>query len=122
MHGSLHIKVEYPEAVENKKNMLHLEKSMLEIVRHMRAYNNLRKKEFSIKSDIKNKFANILTLVSTIETYIPQEDMKFTNEGYKKEIKNNEIRKKLHKKITEQKKSEIEDKIDDIRSRLAQLG
>jgi hypothetical protein len=122
MHGSIHIKVEYPEAVENKKNMLLVEKSMLEIVKHMRIYDVLRRKEFSIKSQIKKDFAHLITLISAVESHIPGEETSFTNESYKREVRAKEMKVHLQKKVTEQKKSEIENQIEDIRSRLAQLG
>jgi len=122
MHGSIHIKLEYPEAVESKKNMLLLEKSMLQIVKHMRAYDLLRKREFNIKTEIKKNFANLVTLISTIESHIPKEEAEFKQEVYKKEIKAQNLYKKHQKKVTEQKKSEIENQIDEIRAKLAQLG
>ncbi len=122
MHESIHIKVEYPEAIESKRNMLEIEKSMLETVRHMRAYDSLRKREFTIKSSIKKDFAQLSELIHSIESHIPHEEAGFTQEKYKKEIKVKEINKRLHKKITEQKRNEIEDQISDIQAKLAQLG
>ena len=122
MHESIHIKVEYPEAVESKKNMLIVEKGMLEAVRRMRTYDALRKREFAIKLDIKKNFANVITLISAIESHIPREETEFTKEGYKRELKVKEIKKKFQKQIVAQKKSEIENQIEDIRAKLAKLG
>jgi hypothetical protein len=122
MHGNIHIKVEYPEAVGNKKNMLLIEKSLLEIVRHMRVYDILRKKEFLTKTQIKKDFGHLIALISAIEAEIPKGEAEFTREHYKKEVKVKEIKRQMQKKFVEQKKSEIERQIDDIRSRLSQLG
>lgn len=122
MHESIHIKVDYPEAVESKRNMLEAEKSMLEVVKHMRTYDSLRKREFIIKSNIKKDFAQLLSLIYSIEAHIPKEETGFTQEKYKKEIKVKEIKKRLHQKITEQKRNDIEDQISDIQAKLAQLG
>ena len=122
MHGSIHIKVEYPEAVEGKKNMLILQKGMLEIVSHMRAYDNLRKKEFAVKSQIKKDFAELASAISAIESHMPKEESEFTHEHYKKEIRVKEMTKQVKKKQVEQKKNEIERQIDSIRSELSRLG
>jgi hypothetical protein len=122
MHGSIHIKIEYPEAVESKKNMLILEKSMLEIVNHVRAYDNLRKKEFAVKTQIKKSFTELAGAIAAIESHMPREESEFTQEGYKKERKIIEITKHAKKKEVEHKKSEIERQIEDIRSELARLG
>lgn len=122
MHGSIHIKVEYPEAVEGKKNMLILEKGMLEMVNHVRNYDNLRKKEFNIKTQIKKNFAELTGLISAIEANMPREEAEFTKEKYKKEAKVMEMQKHVKKKEVEHKKSEIERQIEDIRSQLARLG
>lgn len=122
MHESIHIKIEYPNAVENKKNMLLLEKSMLGMINRIRNYDALRKREFNIKSKIKKDFTELSNAVSIIESHMPKEEAEFNSESYKKEIKTKEITKQVKKKQTEQKKNQIEKDIDGIRSELARLG
>lgn len=122
MHESIHIKLEYPEAVQSKRSMLEVEKSMLEIVKHMRTYDSLKKREFTIKTSLKKDFEELVRLISAIENHIPREETGFSKEKYKKEIKVKEIKKRLQSKINEQRRDEIEDQIQDIQAKLAQLG
>jgi len=121
-HQSIHIKVDYSEAVENKKNMLLLEKSMLEVVKHIKAYDILRRKEFTLKTQIKRDFAKIISLISEIESVIPKEETHFSKDKLKKEEKIKAITVKKHKAEMQHKKSQIESQIDEIRAKLARLG
>jgi hypothetical protein len=122
MHGNIHIKVEYPEAIESKKNMLILQKSMLEMISRIRNYDNLRKKEFAIKSQIRKNFTELANSISAIEAHMPKQEAGFTNEAYKKEVKIEEMAKHVKKRQIEHKKNEIERQIDDIRAQLSKLG
>jgi phage-related protein len=121
MHGNVHIRVEYPEAVESKKSMLLFEKSTLEVIKHARAYDSLRKREFNIKNQLKNDFAKVISLISEIEAHIPKEDASFTKEHYKKEEKIKSLQKQVQKKKIEQRRDEIQYQIDEIKSKLARL-
>jgi len=127
MASSIHIKLEYPEAVSLKREALLFEESLLKIIGKIRAYNALKKKEFALKSKIRKDLIALKNLVSSIETTLPKEEVKAIGEGYRTEEIKKEIKKETkvlrEEGITKERKmSDIEKQLEEIRAKLARLG
>ena len=67
----VHVGVEYLEAVSAKKEILQSEANLLEIIKKIRTYSQLRKREFILKNRIKKDLAEIKESVNKIEDEIP---------------------------------------------------
>ena len=121
--GSIHIKLEHPEVIDLKRDILLLEKGLLETLLRAKNYTAFRKKEFMIKNDLKKRFDEVAVLITELENMMPKEELhellqgKTPKEVVKKEAK--EHKKKA--KIEDKKKREIEDQIAEIRAKLAIL-
>jgi hypothetical protein len=72
---SVHVKIGYDEAVNAKKEILFVEKDLLEAIKHIRLYNRLRKIEFSLKNKIKKDFLALNNLIASLESSLPKKDI-----------------------------------------------
>lgn len=127
MSGNIHIKLDYPEAVSIKKDALLCEENLLNIVEHIRNYDSLKKKEFVLKTQIKKDLASLKSLVVSLESDLPKEEVKSIGEKYRTEEIRKDLREKKEeskavKKKEEHKLSDVEREIIEIRKRLANLG
>ena len=125
MAGSIHIKVDYPQAVYLKKETLLLEKGLLEIIKHSREYGNLRKKEFIIKTKFKKDMETMQHLVLSIDSQLPKEELREMNLLKLKEERPPKQQKIQKVRITtekERKRDSIEQQINEIQEKLARLS
>ena len=125
MHNSVHIKLEHDEAIELKKNALLLEKDLLEVIKHIRNYNVLRKKEFTLKEGAKKSMAILTKTISSVEADLPREEIRELDQENEpvQELPKKTIKLgKSPKQEFEARNSGIESEIDEIRARLASLG
>ena len=81
---SRHISIERTDAVALKKEVLNSEVSILEILKRLRSYRLLRKKEFVLRTELKAHFATLHTKVnsscSSLPEYFPASvEKKFTS-------------------------------------------
>lgn len=121
MAKNIHVKFEYPEAIAVKKEILLLEKDLLEATVHLKNYEMLKKKEYLLKSGAKKDFAALNTLVMSVEAELPEDESDFEVEKYEKQMEVKEVRKKSEKRVVERKRSEIETELDSIKEKLAAL-
>jgi len=127
MSGNIHIKLDYPEAVSIKKEALLCEENLLNIVEHIRNYDSLKKKEFALKVKIKKDLASLKSLVVSLESDLPKEEVKglgkkYRTEEIRKDIKTKKEEIKETKKKEEHKLTDVEKEIIEIRRRLANLS
>lgn len=132
MAGSVHVKIDYAEAVYLKKEVLLLEKSLLEVIKHSRNYNLLRKREFILKSKVKKDLETTEKTLFSIDSDLPKEELIEMNLIQKKsekplvrEIRGIRPQKQIKERtITEKerKRNDIEMQIQDIQEKLARLG
>lgn len=100
-----HIKFDYEQALDAKKQLLSSEISLLHILKALKAYKDLRKKEFIEKNKLKTNLTSLKNKIKLIKTEFPKpEPMPRTItriKGIKKHTKRtlqqevNEIREKL---------------------------
>jgi hypothetical protein len=122
--GSIHIKLEYPQAISIKRDMLLIEKNFLEALKYIKNYNNLRKKEFIIKNKLKKDLEILGKHLLAIENDLPREEAVDIMKKIPKTGSFKNLTRKIKEKprTLETKKSSIEMQIDEIREKLARLG
>jgi len=122
---SIHLKIDYDEAISMKKDSLNLEKELLQTLVHIRAYDLLRKKEFILKGQIKKDLSTIESSLKQIAEYLPTEELKLIPRKREHRVQS-QIQKPLALKPAvkklDPKQSEVERELEDIKRKLAMLG
>lgn len=116
----IHIKLEYLEAIESRKDILNIEKKLLIIKRIMNNYGSLRTNELNLKLKLHRKIKYLLNNLDSVgETFpkVPSE----------KTIKNPELIKevkipKINTKIQKKPLTDIDVELSDIQAKLRSLG
>jgi hypothetical protein len=103
-----HVKIDRRDALSGKKNLLSAEIDILNIQKKVRNYKVLRKKELSLKSKLKTNFGALKTKLNLFQTSLPKDS------NHPKPQKKQKIIEKAHTK-------DIQDELNDIKSKLAQL-
>lgn len=120
-----HIKLDYGDSLSSKKQLLSSELNILNIIRILKTYKLLKKKEFIERNKLKTNITSLKTKINFILSTFPEQE--------KKEIiKNSQIiPKKIQKtpkvksknvQKTPTKKDQIEKELEDIKSKLAKLS
>lgn len=69
--NAVHIRIEYSDAVCSKKEILQCRASLLEIIKKIRIYLGMRRREFILKNRIKKTLVSIKEPVAKIEGMMP---------------------------------------------------
>jgi len=113
----VHIKFDYEETLNNKKQLLLSQKNMLRLIRILRQYKELRIKELKLKQKLNEKLTTTSKNIKQIEKIFPklkQEKPKKIDEVKKldKIIKNEE---EIHEKTIEEELKQIQKKLSAIK-------
>jgi len=131
--GIVHIGLDYNSALSAKKEILLSETHLLEIIKKMRAYSNLRKREFVLKNRIKKSLLMIGHSMLKIEDELPtaheagiDQESKISH-GIKPYASGPEetIEKIEYKRVKsnqKEKNRKIEDELADIKQKLERLN
>ena len=103
-----HIMFDYEEALSARKNILTTEINLLGILKKIKAYKTLRKKELSSKNSLRIQLGNLRKKIDLIQSFLPKQV----------EIK---IKKKTKKK-TAKEKGDIQEELDKIKRKLEKLS
>jgi len=118
----VHVKLEYGEAFEGKRDILSSEVCFLEIARNIRRYNLLRQEELKRKLRIYKKIREINSSINKLKQILPKVRIP---EIVRRETGENEME-KLQKSIIKTKqraeKNNIESQIQEIQDKLKQLA
>jgi hypothetical protein len=71
----IHVKFEYPEAVESKKEILSFEMNLLETLQTLKNYNLLRKEEFALKLKLHRKIKSLLAEIKSLQKTLPKVEL-----------------------------------------------
>jgi len=105
-----HIKLSHVEAIFAKKELLHSELDILNVLRKFKNYKLLRKKETATRNKIKTTLTSLRAKASVIQSSFPAEEAK--------KVK----RTKPHERKRESQGHQgIQNELEEIRSKLAQL-
>jgi hypothetical protein len=109
-----HVKLNHGEALDAKKQLLSSEMSMLQIIKRMRNYKLLRKKEFTNRNHLKTNISAVRTKINLIFSTFPEE------EKVSKIIRMDS--KKISKEEKDGKESRsLQRELEDIQRKLRQL-
>ena len=121
MNSNIHLKLDYIESVNSKKEILFSEKNILGVMKHIRSYNALRKEENVVKNNIKMNITELKKEIEKIETLMPK-DVNLHHKKEETEIKHIELTHKNTKvKPHKEVKSQIEQELEEIEAKLARL-
>jgi len=108
-----HIQLDFREAIETKKQILHSQLNILQSLKKIRTYNTLRKKEYRLKNEFKSKISSLKLNVNSLLITLP--DVQELEEKFTKKIS-----KEIVKEPRETK--ELQKELEDIKKKLEKLG
>lgn len=115
----IHIKLEYPEAVQSKKDILSSQRDLIELLKTIKRYTLLRKEELNIKLKIYKKIKELKTNLGNLHQIIPKikipEILKKGAEETKEEFKESKKKKEPYDR-------DLESQLEEIQERLKRLG
>jgi len=104
-----HVRINFEEALNAKKQMLASEMNILQIVKRLKQYQILRKRELATKTKLKLALANLNTKIDLIQSTFP-------DEGNQPKVD------KRKRRITKEERKNFQEELDDIRDKLAKLS
>lgn len=108
-----HVRIDYENALESKKQMLSSEINLLHVLNNIRTYKQLRKKEISIKSNLRTNISQLRSKLSLIESTFPERKIVGSKViRLKKEIKTKEDK---------AKDRDFQNQLDEIKMKLSRL-
>ncbi len=120
----VHIKVDYDEAVQSKKDILASERDFLRIIKRIKRYKLLRSEELSNRIKIQNKLKELNLNITKINQIFPKvklpDILKKKEEAKKKEIKEEKQPKIEIKEVHED--DDLERQLIEIQEKLRKLG
>ena len=118
----IHIKLDYGEALQAKKDILFSEMDLLKTLKIIRKYHELRQQELELKQKFRRRVKEIETAIKKTETLLPKVKMP---EILKKEEPLEFIKPTKTERAQEKKKKtysdEIEDQLEEIKNKLKSL-
>ena len=134
----IHVKLEYEEARQSKRDILLTEASLLKIARIIKTYKELRVRELELKEELKERFEELRANIRATRAYLPilkmpklLEDIEKKHEEKMERLEETaEIKKPKEKKlpiiqpkkIEKQKEDPLEAQLREIQEKLGQLG
>ena len=106
----LHVKLEFDESLNAKKELLYSQISLLNIARKIESYKELRNQELDKKASIRTKIKQANILLKKLKANMPKMKLEEEKEEFKQKV------------IEKSRKSEIEHELRGIQEKLARLG
>ncbi len=72
MKNLIHVKLEYEEALQSKKDVLSSEITLLKITKTIKEYRSLRLEELKLKSKLHRKIKGTITNMKKLQTTLPK--------------------------------------------------
>jgi len=104
-----HIKFDYEEALDAKKQILTTELGLLHTIKRLKAYRLLRKKELALKNQLKTEFGSLKIKLDLIQSTFPEDEKKSKFKNRERKVENKESR-------------NLQAELDDIKMKLERLG
>jgi len=106
---NIHVRLEYAEALEGKREFLSLQLNLLNILKKLKNYKIERKRELILKNKLKKQLASLRTEINNIGTFLPSEEAE------------KQVKKKKKQTAEVRKKENIETQLREIQEKLAKL-
>jgi len=81
-----HVRLDYVSALSAKKNLLGAEINLLQIIRKIKSYRMIRKKEMAGKNKLKLELQRLRKLMEGLEKHLPTEDIKIDKRKNKNKV------------------------------------
>jgi len=109
-----HIRMDYEEALNAKKQLLTSEINLLHIAKKIKNYKLLRKKEIATKNKLKTSLTSLKSKITMLQSSFPNETQ--PKSDFKKTKKQAILGKE------EQESESLQNELDDIKEKLAKLN
>jgi len=116
----MHLRLDYEDALDSKKNILYSEKSLMSIIKRMNNYLYLREEEQKAKEKLRKRIKSTISIIKKTQKIFPRVKIpKILN----KEISKKEFEEKISKKILKKGKtnkydSNIDTQLREIQEKL----
>ncbi|MEK6872493.1 MAG: hypothetical protein AABW90_00595 [Nanoarchaeota archaeon] len=104
-----HIKLDYENALNSKKQILMSEANLLRILEKISSYKILRKRELELKNKLRIALINLIAKIDLIDGYFPSESIP-------------KIKKKAKKQKESRDSRNIQEELVEIKRKLERLG
>ncbi len=109
----IHVMFEYDEAIQSKKEILSLEKDLIDTIKSIREYYSLRLLELDLKTKLERKIKELFLKIRNLQKTLPKLETKAL------ESKEEKI-KKIQSSISP--KDDLEAQLEEIQRKLRLLG
>ena len=124
--STVHIKLEQPEAIEIKRDVLNSEMDLIKIIRIIRKYKILRMRELRLKEELRKNMSTSITNIKKLQIMLPKGKMPKIDHDEEEE---KDILKKVKTYTPKDQKAEqdkkrfdsLEMELSDIQSKLRAL-
>ncbi len=124
--STVHIKLEQPEAIEIKRDVLNSEMDLIKIIRIIRKYKILRMRELRLKEKLRKNMSTSVTNIKKLQIMLPKGRMPKIDHGEEEE---KDVLKKVKTYTPKDQKAEqdkkrfdsLEMELSDIQSKLRAL-
>ncbi len=124
----IHIRLEYDEAIESRKDILNTEADLITIAQGIRKYRGLRLKELQLKIELYRKIKEFKNDLRKLKTLLPKLQIPKILKKHEEEVHGEDIieikKPKKEDKETKSKKpvDELEAQLMEIQEKLNKLG
>jgi hypothetical protein len=123
MVNAVHVGISYSKAVSAKKDILNCEKEFLEIIRHIKIYDSLKKREISLKNKVKKEISNLRLMIVKIQEDLPKtEETRRFDKNKKEEIFIKPLKEKRKIIPAADKEDRLEAELREIQEKLDRLN
>lgn len=117
----IHVKLEYDEAVQSKKDVLSTEMNLLRLAQIIKKYKSLRIEELKTKLKAYQKFKEIVLSINKLKKTLPRLELPdILEDESKREL--TEVEKRIKHTREKQTDKSIEAQLQEIQDRLSNLG
>ena len=111
----IHVKVDYSEAVESKKDLLSSERELIRLLKTMKNYNTIRGEELNAKLKLQKKMKELNINLSRLNETLPKIKIPSI-------LKKDNLLEETIPKIKNEKDKDLESQLREIQERLRRLG
>ena len=120
----IHIKLDYNEAIQSKKDVLKSEANLLRVLKIIKRYHPLRMEELKIKTKLHTRVKEIVKNIRKMETTLPKIKIpKILQEAHPEEMEEfEEIENRIEKTKVRKYDNSLEGQLEDIQAKLRELA
>jgi hypothetical protein len=123
MTGSIHVGIDYNQAIFAKKNILNCEKDFLGIIKHIKMYDSMKKSEISLKNKVKKDISEVRSMITRIQEDLPKtEEAEITHKTKTEKIVPLQIKEKRVIVKSVKKEDHLEAELREIQEKLDRLN